>query len=100
MLKNLLYFAILTTVIVISWITFGIYHNNITSTISPDTSIRISPIPANFDIETITNLKSKEVIQADLFAGPASSISGTTNIPKITSTPTSTTSGKVTGGAL
>lgn len=102
MLKNLLYFAVLTTVIVLSWIVFGIYHNITTSTISDDTSIRIIPIPANFDTATIDNLKSKEVIQADLFAGSSISTQAgiITTLPTPNPTPISTASGQITGEGL
>lgn len=105
MLKNLLYFAILTTFFVICWIGFGIYHNSITSTISEDTSIRIIPISPRFDIETIAKLKSKKTIKADLssnqIATPTSTITITLSpTPQITTTPTSTASGQTTGGNL
>lgn len=66
MIKSLLYFAILTTAVVLSWIGFSINHNYTTSTISQDTSIRIIPIEGRFDQETIGKLKKKKVIPADL----------------------------------
>lgn len=66
MLKNLLYFALLTTVFVLSWIGFGIYDNFTKSTISSDTQIRIIPISATFDTKTIDSLKTKKAIPADL----------------------------------
>lgn len=66
MIKSLLYFAMLTTAVVLSWIGFSIHHNYTTSTISRDTSIRIIPIEGRFDQETIGKLKTKRVIEADL----------------------------------
>lgn len=69
MLKNflfLLYFAILTTTVVASWIGFSIYHNFSSSTISVDTGIRITPIPSNFDKKTIDSLKERKQINVDL----------------------------------
>jgi hypothetical protein len=66
MLKSLLYLAIMTTAVVASWIGFAIYHNSVTSTISSDTSIRITPIDAQFDKETIETIRQKRVIRADL----------------------------------
>ena len=66
MLKNLLYIAILTTIVVASWIGFGIYHNSISSTISKDTEIKIIPISPSFETKTINALKVKKVIKVDL----------------------------------
>ena len=105
MLKNLLYFAILTTFFVVCWVGFGIYHNSITSTISEDTSIRIIPISPRFDIETIAKLKSKKVISADLSSSQIATPTPTTPLtpsptPQITITPTSTASSQTTGGTL
>jgi len=105
MLKNLLYFAVLTTFFVICWVGFGIYHNSITSTISGDTSIRIIPISPRFDIETIAKLKDKTVIRADLSSSSIATPTPTVIItpsptPQITTTPTSTSSSQTTGGSL
>ena len=105
MLKNLLYFGILTTFFVVCWVGFGIYHNSITSTISTDTSIQIIPISPRFDIETIAKLKAKTVIRADLSSSQIATPTPTTTIipsptPQITTTPTSTESSQTTGGAL
>ena len=65
-MKNLLYIAVLTTAIVVSWIVFGIYHNSITSTIQPDTNVIITPIPGNFDLETIEKIRARQIVRADL----------------------------------
>jgi hypothetical protein len=105
MLKNLLYFAILTTFVVMCWVGFGIYHNSITSTISESTTKSIIPISPRFDIETIAKLKSKKVIRADLsssqIATPTPTIITTPSpTPEITTTSPSTTSGQITGGNL
>lgn len=66
MIKNLLYFSILTTIVILSWITFGVYHNYTTSTIAPDASILITPIPGRFDDVTIRRITTRRVIQVDL----------------------------------
>lgn len=66
MLKNLLYIAMLTTFVVVSWIILTVYHNISSSTISKDTTARITPIPPSFDRETIEKLKVKKVVPADL----------------------------------
>ncbi|HVZ67470.1 MAG TPA: hypothetical protein VG917_04345 [Patescibacteria group bacterium] len=67
-LKGLLYITLLTTAAIISWIAFSIYHSNTASTIAPDTAIIITPIPAQFDRETIEKLKTKKVVEVDLGA--------------------------------
>jgi hypothetical protein len=66
MIKGLVYLAILTTVVMISWIAFGIYHNYTTSTINADTGIAIKPIPPQFNKKIIETIKSKKQIDADL----------------------------------
>lgn len=66
MIKGLLYLAILTAATVISWIGFSIYHNQTTSTIDSATQIRITPIPGEFDRETIEKIRTKRVIDANL----------------------------------
>ena len=66
MIKGLLYIAILTAVVVASWIGFSVHHSYTTSTISSDEAIIITPIPASFDRETIEKIKAKKVIKADL----------------------------------
>ena len=58
--------AILTTVVIIAWIVFSIYHNYTTSTINRDTSISINPISAEFDSKTIDKIKSKQGVTTDL----------------------------------
>ncbi len=76
MLKNLVYLTIFTTFIVLVWIGVTIYHNFSTTTISEVTQIQIVPIKATFDRETISNLKKRKQIKADL--SQPSTISSTT----------------------
>jgi len=66
MIKGLLYIAILTAVVVASWIGFSVHHGYTTTTISSDTGIIITPIPQEFDRETIEKIRAKKVIKADL----------------------------------
>jgi len=66
MIRNLLYFAIFTTIIVASWLIFGIYHFSVTSTINEDTSIVITPIVGKFDQATINKIKSRSQVLVDL----------------------------------
>lgn len=91
MFKSLLYLAILTTVVVASWIGFSVYHNHTTSTISSDTSIRIAPIQPEFDRETIQSIKSKKNVGANLNEQRAN----VTLAPEVNPTPTSTSSGEI-----
>lgn len=66
MFKSLLYIAVLTLVVVASWIGLSVYHGYTTSTISSDTGIIITPIPSGFDGKIIEKIKTKKVIKADL----------------------------------
>lgn len=66
MLKNLLYFAIFSTFLVLVVIGLNIYHNFTTSTVSSDASIQIIPITPSFDVKTIKMLKSRTGIPVNL----------------------------------
>lgn len=66
MLKNLLYFSILTAFVVVTWISTSVYHGFSSSTINNDTSIRITPIAPSFDKETVKRLREKKIIPADI----------------------------------
>lgn len=87
-MKNFLYFAILTTAVVAAWIGLGIYHSSVDSTISEDNAIKIVPITPTFDAQTIENLKSKQIIKADLSVQKAIPTPTGTVIPTATLTPT------------
>lgn len=65
-IKNIVYLAILTTVVVASWIGFSVHHSYTTSTIGSDTKIRITPIAPQFDKTTVERLRAKKVINVDL----------------------------------
>ena len=66
MLKNLMYLSIFTTIVIIAWIVFSVYHNLATSTISEDTNVLTTPIQATFDKEVIQGLKLRKKVDADL----------------------------------
>lgn len=93
MIKNILYIAIFSTILVGALIAFGIYHNQVTTTIEPDTQILITPIPPNFDQKVIDSLQTRQIIQADL--GQARSIStpsgNTNNVQNINASTSATT---------
>lgn len=44
------------------WIGFNIYHNSVSSTISPSVDIQIAPISPNFDTKIIEELKKRESV--------------------------------------
>lgn len=66
MVKNVLYLAIFTFIVILSWIAFGVYHNHTASTITNDAQILITPIEPQFDNETIENIRQRNIIQANL----------------------------------
>ena len=66
MIKNLLYFSILTSTVIISWIAFGIFHHWTYTTISADTSILITPIQPRFDEKIIKRITERKSVPADL----------------------------------
>jgi hypothetical protein len=49
-------------VLVVIWIGFSIYHSSITSTIPQTTNIQIIPINPNFDMKTISNIKTRPTV--------------------------------------
>ena len=103
MLKNLVYLAIFTTFIVLVWIGVTIYHNFSTTTISEVTQIQIVPIKATFNKETVSNLKRRKQINADL-SQPSSisstQIEGTTSSKSATLSEETLTPTIIPGGAF
>ena len=91
---------------VIMWIGFSIYHNVVTSTISQPLSIQITPITPDFDINTITGLKTRETIipiyESNTPTIVPASQSATIPIPAVISTINSSTSATqaTSGGSL
>jgi len=102
MSKNLVTMAIFTTMIVIAWIGFNIYHNFATSTVSGDISIRIIPIENTFKTKTIEdNLKSRKEITIDLSEKIAVATVAPTIVITLPSSPSGlqlTETGTATGG--
>lgn len=66
MLRNLLYLAILTTIVVFSMIGFNIFHNYTTSTVSQDTGEAITPITPTFDRGALEALRQRKEVIGDL----------------------------------
>lgn len=56
---DILYLSISMFVIVVIWIGFSLYHNYVTSTISEDLQLKITPIDGSFDTATIQKIKSR-----------------------------------------
>lgn len=49
-------------VFVCLWIGFNIYHNSVSSTITPSVNIQIAPISPTFDTKIIDELKKRESV--------------------------------------
>lgn len=98
--KQILFILIPTFIFVVIWIISSIYHGLMTSTISQNENMQITPISPNFDIKVIDNLKQRKAVT------PIYEISGSSVIPspptQITPTPIGSQSAKVAsqGGAL
>ena len=60
--KDILFILISSFVVVVAWIGFNIYHIYITSTISEEVQVQLTPIDGRFDTEIIQNLKSRNRI--------------------------------------
>jgi len=81
---DVLYLSISMFVIVVVWIAFSLYHSYVTSTISDDLQMKITPIDGTFDSATIKKLKSRTQVEP-LSAINAASSSAT---PSPSPTPT------------
>lgn len=66
MLKTLVNFAILTTVVIAVWIFVSVFHNFTSTTISETVATQIEPIPATFDVRAISILQKRIFIPTDL----------------------------------
>ncbi|MEK7450555.1 MAG: hypothetical protein AAB662_01285 [Patescibacteria group bacterium] len=60
--KDIILILALTSIIVIAWIGFSIYHNLATSTISQVQSVDIKSINPTFDTKTIDRLKTRNKV--------------------------------------
>lgn len=86
-MKDFIYLSALTSFVVFSWIVFSIVHNLSNSTIPPNTSILITPIPASFDRKTLDEIKKRKNLSVNL---EESLVASTTPIPTSTPIPTPT----------
>lgn len=91
MIKNLLYLSIFTTVVVVSWIAFAIYHNFASSTIPETTAATITPITPTFDLTTLQDLETRSKVAVDLSTNSPFASSGPVSSRSAEPTPTTTT---------
>lgn len=64
--KNILYIAIFTTVVVITWVASTVWYALTNPTVPADTSKYTTPIEANFDMETLQQLEGRISLPVDL----------------------------------
>jgi len=60
--KDILYVSISSFVLVVFWIGFNIYHAAVTSTITPDLQLDITPIDPTFNLQAISKLKTRHTV--------------------------------------
>ena len=80
--QNILFILISSFIVVVAWVAFNLYHIWITSTISENIQLQLTPIAPNFDPVTIQQLKSRENINPLFDLQPAVSAAAPT--PTIT----------------
>ena len=65
-MKNIILFSGVTFFMVFAWISLSIYHNQTTSTITPNVQTQIAPIVPKFDTQTLNNLKTRTPVEVNL----------------------------------
>ena len=60
--KDILFILGSSFVVVVAWIGFNIYHIYVTSTISEEIQVQLSPINPNFDKDMIRELKTRDKV--------------------------------------
>lgn len=73
--KDILLLVIPFFILVVIFIIFSVYHNSVTSTISENLNIQITPISPTFDQKTISNLKKRDKVEPLFDAKPIPSAS-------------------------
>lgn len=66
MLKNLVNFSILTTIVVLVWIGVSIYGSLTSTTISTEIGTQIAPIEPNFNLDARDGLRERTFVSNDL----------------------------------
>ena len=65
-LKNVFYLAILTTVVVATWIASTLYYSITNPTVTEDISAHTTPISPSFDTEIMDQVGNRIQVQVDL----------------------------------
>lgn len=65
-IKNILYLAILTTVVVFTWVASNVWYSLVTPTTPEDTNAYSTPITPNFDAQTLEQLGNRIEVPVDL----------------------------------
>ena len=60
--QQLLLVSLYSLIIIIAWITFNLYNNSVTSTITQEQQTQITPIDPTFNEQTIEKLRTRENI--------------------------------------
>jgi len=74
MQKDILFLAASSFIVVVAWIGFNLYHIYVTSTVSEDVQIQLTPINPVFDQLTMQQLKTREDIKP-IFDSPKIAVS-------------------------
>lgn len=60
--KDLLFLSGSSFIVVAAWVGFNIYHSWVTTTITPELQIQITPINPDFDMMTLDKLKTRKQV--------------------------------------
>lgn len=89
MKRSLLYFTIITFIIIVISVGTNLYHNFTTSTITADIAIQTTPIPSGFDLKAAESLQKRQIIAAgdlsEKFLQKLATQSGSINLTPIPS---------------
>lgn len=94
--KNILLLIVPAFILVVAWISFGIYHNAVASTISESLNIQILPITPSFDTKTIEKIKNRKII-IPLYESSSSSASQPADLLQVEASPSANATN---GGSL
>lgn len=83
-LSGLAFLALLTTLAIVAWIGFSIYHQHTTSTISEQTSLQIVQITPSFNLKAVDSINKRKRVETDLQQVTVPS----TPTPKVKAAPT------------
>jgi hypothetical protein len=82
---QVIFFLASIFIVVAAWVGFNVYHHFVTSTITSDLQMAITPITPDFDTSVLEKLRSRERVVPDFqFSGGAASNSGEISITPAT----------------